>query len=752
MVSREIEKALFDAAVVIEDHTVRSAFLDEACAGDSAKRRRISNLLEASEGADDFFRVAEDARTMVAAGVCDEFSEFSNEDAEDSEAEGPGSRIGRYQIVQRIGEGGCGIVYLAEQQEPVQRLVALKVIRLGMDTERVIARFEMERQALAVMDHPNIAHVLDAGATDTGRPYFVMELVRGVRITDYCNEKRLDIRQRIDLFIKVCNAIQHAHQKGLIHRDIKPSNILIAMHDGKPTPKVIDFGIAKATDGNSVGETMLTSNEPFVGTPAYMSPEQADRRGMDVDTRSDVYGLGMLLYELLAGRTPFDPKELAAMGVTEMRQVLLELEPPAPSSLLLSLDADAMHLVAEAFRLEPSRLVSSIRGDLDWVVMKAIEKDRQRRYETVNGLAMDLKRFIDNEPVIARPPGRIYLFRKFVRRNRFAVATVAGITGALSLGLGLACSSYLSEREARREQVRLKNIAEAARANEQRLRQNAITRENIAQVAVLLSEGKTEAADALLRQTPVASIEPSMEATTVLRSLGGWNAMRGRWQEASDCFLLLTQASKLFSAEAILSSNDLVCCGATLAENESKDGYQQYREWILTRFGDTNNIHAAQQVLQSSLLLPADASFYTQIEPLRILLEKTNFSPNTLKPGWETESAAWRAWSLSLLEYRRGDYAKSLYWVDVAVGLKPTKAALVNVIHLMRAKAQFRYGNVDVSRAELDLARKSLDVVFKPELPPVYEPAGKNQGFWWDWVQARILLHEAETLIAPASQ
>lgn len=752
MVSREIEKALFDAAVVIEDHTVRSAFLDEACAGDSAKRRRISTLLEASEGADDFFRVAEDARTMVAAGVCDEFPEFSNEDAEDSEAEGPGSRIGRYQIVQRIGEGGCGIVYLAEQQEPVQRLVALKVIRLGMDTERVIARFEMERQALAVMDHPNIAHVLDAGATDTGRPYFVMELVRGVRITDYCNEKRLDIRQRIDLFIKVCNAIQHAHQKGLIHRDIKPSNILIAMHDGKPTPKVIDFGIAKATDGNSVGETMLTSNEPFVGTPAYMSPEQADRRGMDVDTRSDVYGLGMLLYELLAGRTPFDPKELAAMGVTEMRQVLLEQEPPAPSSLLLSLDADAMHLVAEAVRLEPSRLVSSIRGDLDWVVMKAIEKDRQRRYETVNGLAMDLKRFIDNEPVIARPPGRIYLFRKFVRRNRFAVATVAGITGALSLGLGLAYSSYLSEREARREQVRLKNIAEAARANEQRLRQNAITRENIAQVAVLLSEGKTEAADALLRQTPVASIEPSMEATTVLRSLGGWNAMRGRWQEASDCFLLLTQASKLFSAEAILSSNDLVCCGATLAENESKDGYQQYREWILTRFGDTNNIHAAQQVLQSSLLLPADASFYAQIEPLRILLEKTNFSPNTLKPGWETESAAWRAWSLSLLEYRRGDYAKSLYWVDVAVGLKPTKAALVNVIHLMRAMAQFRYGNVDVSRAELDLARKSLDVVFKPELPPVYEPAGKNQGFWWDWVQARILLHEVETLIAPASQ
>lgn len=754
MVTKEIEKALFDAAVVIEDPDLRRAFLDEACAGDSMKRRRLGTLLEASEEADHFFRVAEDARTVVAAGVCDEFPEFSKDGAggDALEQEGPGSRIGRYEIVQRIGEGGCGVVYLAEQQEPVQRMVALKVIRLGMDTERVIARFEMERQALAVMDHPNIAHVLDAGATDTGRPYFVMELVRGVRITDYCNEKRLDVRHRIDLFIQVCNAIQHAHQKGLIHRDIKPSNILIAMHDGKPAPKVIDFGIAKATDGKTAGETMLTSNEPFIGTPAYMSPEQADRRGTDVDTRSDVYSLGMLLYELLAGRTPFDPKELAAMGVTEMRRVLLEDEPPPPSSLLLSLDGDAFQAAAATFRVEPSRLVSSIRGDLDWVVMKAIEKDRQRRYETVNGLTMDLKRFIDNEPVIARPPGRIYLFRKFVRRNRFAVATVAGITGALSLGLGLAYSSYLSEREARREQGRLRDIAEAARANEQRLRQNAITRENIAQVAVLLSEGKTEAADALLRQTPIAAIEPSVEATTVLRSLGGWNAMRGRWKEASDCFLLLTQASKLFSPETILSQNDLVCCGATLAENQSGDDYQRYREWILARFGDTPNPLAAQQALQSTLLLPADASYLSQLETLRALLEKTHFNPKELKPGWESEFAAWRAWSLSLYEYRRGDYAKSLYWVDLALGLKPTKSALLDVVHLLRAMAQYRYGNVEVAREELKLARESLRKVFAPELPPVYEPKGKNQGFWWDWVQARILLREAEALIDPVSR
>lgn len=749
MVSRQLEKALFDAALVIEDRGLRHAFLEEACGTDTAKRRRLVSLLEASEQADDFFRDAEEARTVVAAEACDDFPGIER-NAPDADSEGPGDWIGRYQIIRRIGEGGCGVVYQAEQREPVKRLVALKVIRLGMDTERVIARFEMERQSLAVMDHPNIAHVLDAGATDTGRPFFVMELVRGVKITDYCNEHRLDIRQRIDLFIQVCNAIQHAHQKGLIHRDIKPSNILVTTHDGKPAPKVIDFGIAKATDGRTSGETMLTGNEPFVGTPAYMSPEQADRRGTDVDTRSDVYSLGMLLYELLAGKTPFDPKELAAIGVTEMRRVLLEEEPPRPSQLLLSLDEKELERVASACRCEASRLPAMIRGDLDWVVMKAIEKERQRRYETVNGLAMDLKRFIENEPVLARPPGRIYLFRKFVRRNQLAVASVAGVAVALLLGLGLASVSYVREREASREQVRLRNIAEAARANEEHLRRSAIARENIAQVAVLLSEGKTEAADALLRKTPLASIEPSIEATNVLRSLGGWNAMRGRWQEASDCFLLLTQASKLFSSDAILSSNDLVCCGSTLAENESKDGYQQYREWILTRFGNTTNIHAAQQVLQSTLLIPADASFYARLEPLRVLLGNTNFSPKTLKPGWETESAAWRAWSLSLFEYRRGNYARSLYWADVSVNLKPNKAALSDVAHLMRAMAQFRYGNVDVARAELDLSRKSLDSVFKPELPPVYEPMGKNQGYWWDWVQARILLREAVRLIESA--
>ena len=421
--SKEIEKALFEAAVVIETPEVRRAFLDQACNGDSVLRDRLGKLLAAHEASEGFLLEAEDARTVMAAEACQNLTEIPGgddlaEEAYFQDAEGPGTWIGRYKVLERIGEGGCGVVYLAEQKQPVQRLVALKVIRLGMDTESVIARFELERQALAVMDHPNIAHVLDAGATETGRPYFVMEWVRGVKITDYCNENRLDIRQRLDLFIEVCHAIQHAHQKGVIHRDIKPSNILITLHNNKPAPKVIDFGIAKATAGKSVGETMLTAHEHFVGTPAYMSPEQADRKGLDVDTRSDVYSLGILLYELLAGRTPFDPKELSTAGVLEMRRILMEREPPSPSAMLASQDRIDLSKAASLSNSEPSKLISSVRGDLDWVVMKAIEKDRQRRYETVNGLAMDLKRFIENEPVMARPPSRIYLFEKFVRRNR----------------------------------------------------------------------------------------------------------------------------------------------------------------------------------------------------------------------------------------------------------------------------------------------------------------------------------------------
>ena len=321
-------------------------------------------------------------------------------------------------MLERIGEGGFGVVYVAEQKEPVKRRVALKLIKLGMDTRQVVARFEAERQALALMDHPNIAKVLDAGATEAGRPYFVMELVRGVKLTDYCDQNSLPTRQRLELFIQVCQAIQHAHQKGIIHRDIKPSNILVTLHDGVPVPKVIDFGIAKATQQELTDKTIYTQLQQFIGTPAYMSPEQAEMSGLDIDTRSDIYSLGVLLYELLTGRTPFDAKELMSQGIEAMRRTIREKEPIRPSTRLATLKAEELTTTANRRSVEASRLAGLLRGDLDWIVMKCLEKDRTRRFETANGLAFDLRRHLNNEPVLARPPSAGYRFQKLLRRNR----------------------------------------------------------------------------------------------------------------------------------------------------------------------------------------------------------------------------------------------------------------------------------------------------------------------------------------------
>jgi len=400
-----------------------------------------------------------------------------------------GKRIGRYKLLQQIGEGGCGVVYMAEQEEPVQRRVALKIIKLGMDTRQVIARFEAERQAVAMMDHPNIAKVLDAGATANSRPYFVMELVRGIKLTDYCDQNNLPTQQRLELFLQVCKAIQHAHQKGIIHRDIKPSNILVTLHDGIPVPKVIDFGIAKATQGKLTDQTLFTAFEQFMGTPAYMSPEQAEMSGLDIDTRSDIYSLGVLLYELLTGETPFDTKELLALGLDEMRRTIREKEPARPSTRLSTMVDAALTATARHRQIEPIRLASLIRGDLDWIVMKALEKDRTRRYETASGLALDVERFLKNEPVSARPPSTLYRLQKAAHRHRVAFAGASAVAVSLIIGLSLSMWLYFRQHQAferavvaEREQRRLRQEAERekskAEREEKRSRQVAYYLEN----------------------------------------------------------------------------------------------------------------------------------------------------------------------------------------------------------------------------------------------------------------------------------
>ena len=459
------EEALF-AAALEQPSSERAAFLNGACLGDDALRRHIEALL-----------AAHDATLNPLATQADSARPTIKLDLADAPDEAVGQTLGRYKLLERVGEGGCGVVYVAEQTEPVRRRVALKVIKLGMDTKQVVARFEAERQALAMMDHPNIAKVLDAGTTDAGRPYFVMELVRGIKITDYCDQANLSTKERLDLFIKVCQAIQHAHQKGIIHRDIKPSNILVTLHDGVPVPKVIDFGIAKATEGRLTDNTVYTQLHQFIGTPAYMSPEQAEMSGLDIDTRSDIYSLGVLLYELLAGSTPFDAKELMSLGIDAMRKTIREKEPQRPSTRFATLGADQLTTTAKRRSTDTSKLLHQLKGDLDWIVMKCLEKDRQRRYETANGLAADITRHLTNEPVVARPPSAAYKFQKAYRRNKGVFA--AGTAVAVALVFGIIVSAWQAVRATRAEAQALVEKAQA-----QTEKANALTEKANAQGAL----------------------------------------------------------------------------------------------------------------------------------------------------------------------------------------------------------------------------------------------------------------------------
>ncbi|MFO0874905.1 MAG: protein kinase [Phycisphaerales bacterium] len=463
----------------------RAAFLDAECGSDAALRRRVGMLLAARDAAAGFSpSLAADAARQVhddaiappipadapapadadrgaVDALRDEGADAGRRDDPATSAdlgaavvdrgrrrrdvplaeplgsllrEAPGSRIGPYRLVRSLGSGGFGVVFLAEQERPVRRHVAIKIIKLGMDTRQVIERFDAERQALAIMDHPNIAKVFDAGATETGRPYFVMELVDGAPITQYCDSRRLDLRQRLELFRMVCNAVQHAHQKGVIHRDIKPSNVLVTIVDDEPVPKVIDFGIAKATHARLTERTMVTEANQFIGTPEYMSPEQAGASGLDIDTRTDIYSLGVLLYELLTGTTPLEPLRLRQAGLTELQRIICDEEAPRPSVRAAALGS-RMEPIATKRRIAGPKLASSLRGELDWIVLKAIEKDRNRRYDTAVALAADITRYLANRPVEASPPSTSYRIRKFVQRNRRAVIAAGVVAATVAVGV-----------------------------------------------------------------------------------------------------------------------------------------------------------------------------------------------------------------------------------------------------------------------------------------------------------------------------
>jgi len=477
-------------------------------------------------------------------------AEFADPSVRPADAKAPGERPGdlidRYKLLEELGEGGMGTVWMAEQKEPVKRRVALKIIKLGMDTKQVVARFEAERQALAMMDHPHIAKVLDAGATSTGRPYFVMEYIKGIPILEYCDHEKVDTKARLELFTSVCHAIQHAHQKGIIHRDIKPTNVLVTMHDGVPVTKVIDFGIAKATNSELTSKTLFTEHRQMIGTPAYMSPEQAEMSGLDIDTRSDIYSLGVLLYELLTGTTPFDMKDLLAKGYAEMMRTIREDEPHKPSTRISTLGDTGTRTALER-RVDLKKLGTLLRGDIDWIVMKCLEKDRTRRYETANGLAADIKRHLANEPVTAGAPSASYRLRKFVKRNRVQVLAGGAVVVALLLGVVafawqakeaseqrdaavLAKDAEAEQRRiadlARAEAVKQQGIAEAQEAEAKKQAEEARKQEAEAKKQAAIAEAVAKFQTDMLAavdpsQLPVDPVtkEPLKDAVTVLQAM-----------------------------------------------------------------------------------------------------------------------------------------------------------------------------------------------------------------------------------------
>ena len=476
--------AIFEAALEVQAAD-REALISEACSGDDTMRAEVESLLNNDARATrDEFLEAPDLTASVAP----------------SPIEVLGARIGPYKILQPIGEGGFGVVYMAEQERPVRRRVAIKLIQPGMDNAQVIARFEAERQALALMDHPNIARVFDAGSTDSGRPYFVMELVQGVPITNYCDQARLTPRERLALFVTVCQAVQHAHQKGVIHRDIKPSNILVTTVDGRPVPKVIDFGVAKAVGQRLTEKTMFTQFGAVVGTLEYMSPEQAGLTALDVDTRGDIYSLGVLLYELLTGTTPLDRLRLRQAAYAEILRLIKEEDPPSPSTRL-SGSGERLKAIAASRSIEPDRLTRSVRGDLDWVVMKALEKDRTRRYETASAFARDVQRHIDGDPVEASPPSAWYRVRKLATKHRVALTVSAAfallLTAAAAVSTGLAIRANHALSQSRQNETRASDALKTASAETRRANEAtrlAVTNEEKAKAKARLATSRRLAA------------------------------------------------------------------------------------------------------------------------------------------------------------------------------------------------------------------------------------------------------------------
>lgn len=732
----ELEQRLFDEALDHPAGPERDAFIRSACEGDRELEISLLGLLASDQDAAAFFKNGADALEELAAA--------SPIGAAPSGVNPViGTSIGPYRVMELIGEGGCGSVFLAEQQYPILRRVALKIIKLGMDTDAVITRFEAERQALAMMDHPNIAHVLDAGSTRSGLPYFVMEWVDGACILEYCREQRLSTPARLGLFIKVCHAIQHAHQKGLIHRDIKPSNILITLKDGQPVPKVIDFGIAKATDLPLAGTAQLTQNLQMIGTPAYMSPEQAERSDMKIDTRSDIYSLGALLYELLTGQPPFDPHQLTRYGMSEMLRTLRETEPPLPSVALADLQKADLATRAAERKTDSAGLISEVRGDLDWIISKALEKHRSRRYESAHALAVDIGRHLAYEPVVARPPTRQYILEKWIRRNRTVFASAVVIAVVLIVATIVSFRLQMNERKAlgklrlsEKMQTALRQEADLRREQAERLQLLSEAREKVTQAVVLLRDEDFPAADALVDGVPL--IQPSPEGADVFRRLADWHAFNGRWNET------IERSTYLFQINQLDANNvpALDCYRVVAAAVEMGDtaGYDRFRNAMISRFSSSTDVVSTERIVKIALLLPASEDQMRTLDPLIERCIASFEDPGSMARD-SAKNFLWRMLCVSLGEYRRGHFAQSEAWARRSLEVATPNRERVATARVLLACSLFHEGRVSEAKAELALANEVVAAKFS-EVPNFVKG-----DFWPDWIIARLLLGEAQRLI-----
>lgn len=691
--TQRVEEAFF-GALDCKDAAQREVFLDSLRSEDPELGKEVQSMLADFPKAEILFD--DSSRNLVIP-----IELLADEELAE------GAVCNNYRIIQLLGEGGSSKVYKAEQIKPLRREVALKIVKLGMDTQSIIERFQSERQTLAMLEHPNISQVFDAGMTTTGRPYFVMELVQGQKITDYCEANAVPLEERLEIVCEVCSALQFAHNKGVIHRDIKPSNILVSRIDGKAMPKLIDFGIAKAT--NSMGSDGKTILGQPLGTPAYMSPEQFFCANRDIDTRSDEYGIGVVLYELITGSPLFYNDELLEMGFEGMRHKILHDVTAPPSSILHSPSGKRV-----------------ARKELDWIVMKAIEKDRDRRYPTVHALADDLRKYLRNEPVEAHPPSRVYRFTKLIQRYRVTALSITAAFMALTGGLTFSSILYFRARRAELEQFKLRELAEESA--------------HVSKAAILIMQGRMPDAEEEVRKMGGILSQPSLEATQVFSTLAMWNAKQGNWGTAADRWLAMSRVNQFDDSDMTDKvTENLLPIAPILVKTGDIKRYREFQEFLIDRIGMTNHPFATEHLLKLCLLTPADSSILNSLKHAAWVAEASLPTDMATPPTDWME--AWRCVALAMWYFRNGQPDVAIPWCERSLLRDDWEKARRVQARLIRAMSLIKRGMSESQHT--DLQREKSEIIHYLQLP-LDQMQG---GYFHDWLIAEILLKEAEQLM-----